>query len=221
MKTYRVLAAVLQYPEPDLCQATKELQHVLEQDNLLSRHTLKEMLQLFSYLATEDMFTLQSGYVDLFDRTPANSLHLFEHVYGDDRARGQAMADLMQVYEDAGLEMKSGETPDYLPLFLEHLSIIAIEDAQANLKEIVDLLGTLEQRLINRKSPYAAVFSALLELAKLKPNASKVQAALKLADGSLPDTSEIDALWAEEPAFDAKQPNTCPHAATCGQGGIS
>ena len=38
----------------------------------------------------------------LFDRTRSLSLHLFEHVHGESRDRGQAMIDLKSQYEKAG-----------------------------------------------------------------------------------------------------------------------
>jgi len=41
---------------------------------------------------------LQENYVATFDRNPAHSLHLFEHVHGEDRDRGQAMVDLLDEY---------------------------------------------------------------------------------------------------------------------------
>ena len=39
----------------------------------------------------------------LFDRTRSLSLHLFEHVHGESRDRGQAMVDLKALYERHGL----------------------------------------------------------------------------------------------------------------------
>ena len=41
----------------------------------------------------------------LFDRTRSLSLHLFEHVHGESRDRGQAMVDLKALYERHGLFM--------------------------------------------------------------------------------------------------------------------
>ena len=58
----------------------------------------------------------------LFDRTRVLSLHLFEHVHGESRDRGQAMVDLMAMYEAQGFEIGAKELPDYLPMFLEFLS---------------------------------------------------------------------------------------------------
>ena len=71
---------------------------------------------------TGDLYDLQERYVLLFDRTRSLSLHLFEHVHGESRDRGQAMVDLKALYERHGLHMSSSELPDHLPLFLEFLS---------------------------------------------------------------------------------------------------
>ena len=51
-------------------------------------------------IATGDLYDLQERYVLLFDRTRSLSLHLFEHVHGESRDRGQAMIDLKALYEN-------------------------------------------------------------------------------------------------------------------------
>ncbi|MDD9912090.1 MAG: nitrate reductase molybdenum cofactor assembly chaperone [Alphaproteobacteria bacterium] len=220
MQIYTLLSALLQYPTADMQADIAEAEMLLTQDKLLSRACRQEVKALLAHVAQTDLLTLQMQYVDLFDRTPALALHLFEHVYGDDRARGQALADLQGVYAEAGLELNPGELPDYLPLFLAYLAAVPVETAQESLKELVDLLEILHQRLVKRKTPYAAVLRALVALAKLKPNQRKVQDALKLADGSLPDPEKVDALWAEEPAFNGTaSAASCPHAQNCQQGG--
>lgn len=63
----------------------------------------------------------QERFVFLFDRTRSLSLHLFEHVHGESRDRGQAMVDLLGMYEADGFEIEAKELPDYLPMFLEFL----------------------------------------------------------------------------------------------------
>ena len=68
-------------------------------------------------------------YVALFDRGRAMSLHLFEHVHGESRDRGQAMVDLKQVYARAGLHLRGRELPDYLPALLEFLSCVRAQEA--------------------------------------------------------------------------------------------
>lgn len=82
-------------------------------------------------LASQDLYELQARYVDLFDRSRALSLHLFEHVHGESRDRGQAMVDLKALYESHGLEITASELPDFLPLFLEYLSLRPLEEAKA------------------------------------------------------------------------------------------
>ena len=77
---------------------------------------------LLAELQTLDLYDLQERYVDLFDKTRRHSLHLFEHIHGESRDRGQAMVDLVAHYERGGLDVTANELPDYLPLFLEFLS---------------------------------------------------------------------------------------------------
>jgi nitrate reductase delta subunit len=65
--------------------------------------------------------------VILFDRTRTLSLHLFEHVHGESRDRGQAMVDLDDV-RGQRLRHRCEGMPDYLPLFLEYLSTRSVEE---------------------------------------------------------------------------------------------
>ncbi len=73
---------------------------------------------------TTDIYELQERYFALFDRSRTLSLHLFEHVHGESRDRGQAMADLVALYAATGWMMAADELPDFLPLFLEFLSLL-------------------------------------------------------------------------------------------------
>ncbi|MFX8840915.1 nitrate reductase molybdenum cofactor assembly chaperone, partial [Acinetobacter baumannii] len=68
------------------------------------------------------LYDLQEDYGLLFDRTRTLALHLFEHVHGESRDRGQAMVDLKKLYEDGGFSITANELPDFVPLFLEFLS---------------------------------------------------------------------------------------------------
>jgi nitrate reductase delta subunit len=61
-----------------------------------------------------DLYDLQERYGLLFDRTRSLSLHLFEHVHGESRDRGQAMVDLLKLYQDNAATL----TPD--PLFVRY-----------------------------------------------------------------------------------------------------
>ena len=87
------------------------------------------MHRLLTELANGDLYDLQERYVLLFDRTRSLSLHLFEHVHGESRDRGQAMVDLQEQYARANLEVSAAELPDFLPLFLEYLSTLPAKEA--------------------------------------------------------------------------------------------
>ena len=130
-------------------------------------------------------------FVELFDRGRSTSLHLFEHVHGDSRDRGPAMIDLIKTYEQAGLFLAPGELPDYLPVMLEFASTQTPQIARAFLGEMAHLLNAIFNALQQRKSPYASVLGALLELAGEQARAVKVE----------PDEA-IDAAWEEPPVFD-------------------
>jgi nitrate reductase delta subunit len=66
----------------------------------------------------------QAEWCEVFERGRATSLLLFEHVHAESRDRGQAMVDLMNQYQQAGLQIDCRELPDHLPLYLEYLSIL-------------------------------------------------------------------------------------------------
>ena len=79
--------------------------------------------RLLEEIATGDLYDLQERYVLLFDRTRSLSLHLFEHVHGESRDRGQAMVDLKALYETAWpVHRAPASCPIIVPLFLEFLS---------------------------------------------------------------------------------------------------
>jgi len=77
---------------------------------------------LINDIACGELYDLQERYGLLFDRSKTLALHLFEHVHGESRDRGQAMVDLKAMYENAGLVVAASELPDYVPLLLEFLS---------------------------------------------------------------------------------------------------
>ena len=157
MKHYQVLSALLLYPEQALLDSLPELDAALPEAPAI-RATLRP---LFDYLVSEDLITLQERYVMTFDRNPSHSLHLFEHIHGESRDRGQAMVDLMEEYKKHGLEMSGDELPDYVPLFLEFLSTLEQDKAAAMLGDAVHVLAHVGRKLRANGSPYAAVLDAV------------------------------------------------------------
>ena len=122
--TLRILSALLRYPDAAVQEMAPEFAALLAEDGLLSPQQRAALQLLLDDLAGGDLLDCQERYVGLFDRGRAVSLHLFEHVHGESRDRGQAMVDLRSRYEAQGLEISANELPDYLPLFLEYLSVL-------------------------------------------------------------------------------------------------
>ena len=199
MNTYRVLSALLTYPTEELVADLPGMKEVLAEEGLLPEADRDGLAQLFTELATLDIYELQARYVELFDQYRSLSLHLFEHVHGESRDRGQAMVSLLERYRESGLELSANELPDFLPVFLEYLSQLPPEDAREELAEPVAVIDTLAHRLRKRGSSYAPVLDALEHLAQAEPSRSDLEElALEEADDAA-NRQALDAEWQEEP----------------------
>lgn len=198
MKTLKCLSALLCYPTGELRAALGEIAAVLDREGLLSRANRAAVQCLIDDLAGRDLIDAQERYVLLFDRTRSLSLHLFEHVHGESRDRGQAMVDLLRVYEEGGYAPTAGELPDFLPLFLEFASTCEPKAAIDLLAQPAHVLAALRERLAKRKSPYAAVFAALVALARAKPDAETLERLLAEPEAEPDDLAALDAQWQDE-----------------------
>jgi len=214
--TYKVLSALLSYPERALQEAAPELIAALGCEELLSVLHRDALVRLISEIADADLLDAQAHYVDLFDRTRSLSLHLFEHVHGESRDRGQAMVSLLERYRAAGFDTAANELPDYLPLFLEFLSFQEAQEAREMLAETVPILQAIAERLEGRKSGYAAIFDALVALAGPRLEANTARGLPEMAIENPNDLTAIARAWEDaEVRFgpgDA-QGNACPRAA--------
>jgi len=170
LSIYTLLATLLDYPEPELLDAIKEIDQELEAFPEAVQGALQPLLAL---LSEHPLIELQENYVATFDRNPAHSLHLFEHVHGESRDRGQAMVDLLDEYRRLGLEMATNELPDHVPLFLEVLGNIDPAQARALLDEAIHVLAALGDRLARDESPYEGVFTVLRSLTDVVPLAAE------------------------------------------------
>ena len=196
-RTLKALSALLGYPSAELQAATGEIGEALRDEAALPAASLRALEPLLARLATADLMELQADYTGLFDGSRALSLHLFEHVHGESRDRGQAMIDLGRQYLDRGFMIATSELADYLPLFLEFLAFLPPREADEWLGQPAHVLAALGERLGQRGSPYAAVFEALLTLPRARPDAEAL-AALR-ARMQAADAEPQDERWAEEP----------------------
>jgi nitrate reductase delta subunit len=197
--TFKALSALLTYPTADLQAAAGEIAELIERERRLPRPTRDRLFVLLEELATHDLYDLQERYVLLFDRTRSLSLHLFEHVHGESRDRGQAMIDLKAQYEAHGLAMSANELPDFVPLFLEYVSLLPPQEARDALRQPAHILTAMAERLGKRRSSYEAAFRALVALADAKPAAEEVSTLLQTPDPDAADLAALDEAWEDTP----------------------
>lgn len=198
-KTFKVLSLLLGYPDRALQAATPELAAALDDEALLPARERRAVGRLLDDLAAADLYDAQARYVQLFDRTRSLSLHLFEHIHGEGRDRGQALVDLAQLYDGAGFEVVAAELPDFLPLFLEFLSTRPLPEARLLLAEPLHILQALRERLRKRRSVYAGVFAALVALAECEADAAEVREMLAQGDDDPDDLAALDRAWEDAP----------------------
>lgn len=192
-KTFKALSALLVYPTRELTAAVPEITAMLASEGLVTREAMKQLRPLLANLGTLDLYDLQERYVELFDKTRRHSLHLFEHIHGESRDRGQAMVDLVEHYQRGGLLIAADELPDFVPLFLEFLSARPLEEARGLLKETAHILSLLAERLAKRNGGYAAVFTAILSIGgDIAAIADTVE-----TDDEPDDLASIDVAWEE------------------------
>jgi nitrate reductase delta subunit len=217
MRVLKALAALLTYPTPELVAALPEIRAAIDEGAALGRPTRAAVHALIDGLAAADPYDVEETYVGLFDRGRRTSLHLFEHVHGDSRDRGQAMVDLQAMYARAGLTLRGNELPDYLPAVLEYLSTRPLAEVREMLDDCAHILRRIGEALVDRGSGYAAVFAALLEFAGAPGLALD-----KARREPQPAEKPIDEEWAEEPVVfgPGAAPSSCG-AQAAAQSGVA
>ena len=210
VRTFKVLSALLSYPTSDLQKAVGEMRSALRGEAIVSPTVLADLERLIGEIGDGDLFDLEERYVVLFDRTRSLSLHLFEHVHGESRDRGQAMIDLKDLYERNGLAIDATELPDFLPLFLEFLSTRPIAEARDLLDQTAHIAVVLHARLVKRESSYAAIFAALTDLAVADPARATIDDFPDEPDADPDDLGALDAAWEDTPVtFGPEAASSC------------
>jgi nitrate reductase delta subunit len=189
--TLRALARLIDYPDGALRQHFGPLREALQLESALTPARLAQIDALLQGIVAQSAIDAEADYVQLFDSGRRTSLHLFEHVHGDSRDRGPAMIDLGQTYQQAGLNLVDNQLPDYLPAVLEFVSTQPPREARAFLGEIAHIVNAIFCALQHRRSAYACVLGALLDLSG--------QAAHPVEPAA---EEPLDDSWAEPAAFD-------------------
>jgi nitrate reductase molybdenum cofactor assembly chaperone NarJ/NarW len=179
IKTYKILSLLLSYPDPGLQQFLEEVAGELDSEELLNPDKKEDILKFTRHFGKMELIKWQAEYVQLFDYSRSASLHLFEHIKGDSRDRGQAMADLIRFYQESGLQLSANELPDYIPVFLEFLSMQEGRKASELLAEPINIIQRIFLALKEKDNPYNYLFSALISLSARQPDKKMTDLVIK------------------------------------------
>lgn len=183
----KLASVLLQYPSDAVLAARDELvEAVAELPPGRQREALERFIRWFAAVPPGE---LRREYVETFDFTRRNSLHLTYHVHGDRRQRGVALLRLKQRYAAAGLDLLDGELPDFLPVVLEYVALVPDDLGLSALTESRDALELLRSSLHDARSPYGNLIQAVVESLPglTRPQAARV--ARLAAEG--PPTEEV------------------------------
>ncbi|ASK71248.1 nitrate reductase molybdenum cofactor assembly chaperone [Shewanella bicestrii] len=197
MTSLRLIALLLDYPEKEVWDNAQELNNLIKQCAELSEYHKELINQFIEQMTQTPLMDLQAQYGDLFERGRSLSLLLFEHVHGESRDRGQAMIDLLNQYNAAGMELTAKQLPDYLPTYLEYLSQLTVYESIDGLKDIASILALLKERLSQRQSFYSNLLQVLVE--QSGEAIAQERLAETVANEAKDDTPQaLDAVWEEE-----------------------
>ena len=214
MITFKALGALLDYPSAEMLASLSAIEAALAEEHALGVEELLSVRHFICHLKRRELLEVQEQWINLFDRSKRLALHLYEHSHGESRDRGQAMVNLALTYRMNGFELNAPEMPDYLPLFLEFLSVIPEVHARRYLGQAIEIIEALRIRLEERDTPYAALLAALVSLASREADEAEVEAILAEEPQDPPDLEALDKEWAEDPVdFTAGSAlKDCPYA---------
>jgi nitrate reductase delta subunit len=154
----KLLSVLLRYPDDDVLAAREAVAEAVRE--LPDSPPRALMLRFLDYWEGEPPHRLQERYTATFDFNRRGCLYLTYYRYGDQRARGQALADIKALYAEAGYPLDTTELPDYLPLALEFAAAEPGEGL-AMLAGHRAALEVIRRSLRHDGSPYALLVEAL------------------------------------------------------------
>lgn len=155
----KILSLLLRYPDDEILSSREEIARAAR--GLPPSEAKDRVLRFLEGWLRSSPEELRSGYVETFDFRGKNCLYLTYFRFGDQRVRGQALAELKELYGRAGYTLTTPELPDYLPLVLEFadarpdLGLPLVAGYRSALEVIRKALG-------QAGSPYALLVEALI-----------------------------------------------------------
>lgn len=167
IKTYKILAELFDYPIDETVLLLPSIVTIAQEEALLHTHELKLLQRFVTDMKSQSLINWQATYVQTFDQSKTVNLYLFDHLYGDSKDRGMAMVDLKTMYASKGMEITSGELPDYLPLFLEYLSSLQSPQEAIELlrhwREVLEKIAKALGEVHNSYHPLAIILLKMMD----------------------------------------------------------
>ncbi len=154
----KLISIMLQYPDEEIY--TMELQQYI--DAIEETEIANFIIDFGRYYKENDLSILQENYVQAFDFNDKMNLYLTYSKLGDEKERGQTLAELKEIYKFAGFELVSSELPDYLPLLLEFVSHADEKIRKDLLNRFRETIIEMQKILADKKNPYANLLQGLV-----------------------------------------------------------
>jgi nitrate reductase delta subunit len=161
-KYIKVVSLLMQYPDEAYFRILPEIKSLIGKMHPGPRRASIE--KFIAHIEGEDAIHLQEQYTALFDMSPSTTLNVTYHLWGDGEKRAHLLTRLQQEYAGAGLEKKSTELPDFLPLILEFLASVPKAAQSRVIKTSLKGVETLVERLKPIASHYSGLLEPLIEL---------------------------------------------------------
>jgi nitrate reductase delta subunit len=180
---YKLCSLLLQYPDEELLDGRQELSAAAAE--LPTSPGTGAIERFCDWWSGTDPLALQQHYVETFDLNKRSGLYLTFYGEGDKRERGMALLRLKRLYRAAGLPLKTGELPDYLPVMLEFAAAAPRGQGNIVLREHRAALELVRASLRERDTPYAHLLDAVC-LTVGEPSPADRARAIKLAASGPP-----------------------------------
>ncbi len=158
----RLFAATLDYPNKSLAAATQDCANALADS---FPRIAAPMLSFADFVGSQSVEALEELYTQTFDVTPATSLYLGYHLFGETPHRSVFLVRLQEAYQAHSFSSGT-ELADNLVVLLRFLSLARDwEFARPLLEEcLVPTVTKIEAELRKTESEYAPPMSSLKTL---------------------------------------------------------
>ncbi|MEJ7843337.1 MAG: nitrate reductase molybdenum cofactor assembly chaperone [Rubrobacter sp.] len=194
---FKLLSILLRYPDAAILEAREEVVGAVHE--LPDSPARGAMIEFLAYWQNESPQRLQERYTATFDFNRRGCLYLSYYRYGDQRARGQVLADMKAAYARAGYPLDTTELPDYLPLVLE-FTAVAPEEGLTMLAGHRGAVEVIRRSLHHDRSPCALLLEALVTFLPELDEEAVMEMRKLIVQGPPQETVGLEPYAADSPA---------------------